>query len=99
MIIDSQNEPEILGVEWDEVKREANIRGHGIDFVDAASILFQENIDIPSARNNEERRKATGQLNGRLVTVVYVRRGSNFRIISARRAWKSEERAYRSLYG
>ncbi len=87
------------GFEWDEGKRLKNIEGHAIDFIDAALVLLGTNVDVPSARNGEDRRKATGLLNGRLVTTVHVRRGEKFRIISARRAWKSEERAYRSLYG
>ncbi len=95
----SKNSLDASGFEWDENKRKRNIETHRIDFVDAAIVLLGKNVDVPSSRNGEERRKATGLLNGTTVTVVYVVRDDCFRIISARRAWKNEQRAYRQVYG
>ncbi len=94
-----ENALDASGFEWDENKRKSNIENHRIDFVDAAIVLLGKNVDVPSSRSGEERRKSTGLLNGTMITVVYVVRGDCFRIISARRAWKNEQRAYRQVYG
>ena len=45
-------------------------------------------------QNGERRRKAVGRIEGRVFTVVYVRRSETIRIISARRANTAERRAY-----
>jgi uncharacterized DUF497 family protein len=75
------------------------ISKHRIDFLQAAVVLMNPNVDVASDRAGETRRKATGPIDGRLVTVVYTLRGAMVRIISARRAWKNEERAYRQTFG
>jgi hypothetical protein len=85
--------------EWDEAKRLTNLEKHGIDFLDAAVMLLGRTVDTPSERSGELRRKATGFWNVRLITVIYTFRDDKIRIISARRAWTNEQRAYRQLYG
>ena len=85
--------------EWDEAKRLKNIEKHGIDFLDAAVVLLDPTLDVPSDRTGEARRKATGLWGVHLITVVYTLRDDKIRIISARRAWTNEQRAYRQLYG
>jgi uncharacterized DUF497 family protein len=82
--------------EWREEKAEANFRKHGIDFDDAKAIFYGSIALRRSDRHNEERWIATGELEGRIVSVVFTRRGSALRIISARRARKNEERSYRN---
>jgi hypothetical protein len=93
-----------MDFEWDPDKREANLRRHGVDFVDAAEVFAQPHLAMPSPRGEEEREVAIGLLpargvpeawSGRLSTVVYVRRVGAIRIISARRARKNERDAYR----
>lgn len=42
----------------------------------------------------EDRMIATGDVNGLIITVVYVERGERIRIISARKATNYEQRAY-----
>ena len=84
--------------EWDESKRVANQEKHGIDFEGAARI-FQGRVVLRPARkgsDGEERWIAVGLLADRIIAVVYTKRGSAFRLISARRARKNEQRAYRS---
>ena len=92
-------EPSRIEFEWDEAKRATNLAKHRIDFLRATTVLMKPNVDVASDRAGETRRKATGPIDGRLVTVVYTLRGSTVRIISARRAWKNEQRAYRQAYG
>lgn len=93
-----------MDFEWDPDKREANLRRHGVDFVDAAEVFARPHLAVPSPRGDEDREVAIGLLpargvpdawSGRLATIVYVQRGSAIRIISARRARKNERDAYR----
>jgi uncharacterized DUF497 family protein len=82
--------------EWDENKNKANLSKHGYDFDDASQVLYEPVVLYRSDRNNEERWIAVGSLNARLVAVIFARRAEIIRIISARRARKNEERAYRN---
>src|ERR1043165_4410219 len=85
----------IRAVEWNEVKAASNRRKHGIDFDEAAGALYGPVLLNRSDRNNEERWLAIGETDSRVVAVVFTWRGDTLRIISARRARKYEERAYR----
>src|SRR3569623_1569816 len=82
--------------EWDEQKRELNFAKHGIDFDAATEVFYGPIVLHRSDRNNEERWTALGYSEDRLILVVFVVRASVFRIISARRARKNEEREYRN---
>lgn len=82
-------------VEWNEAKAASNRRKHGIDFDEAAGSLYGPVLLSRSDRNNEERWVAIGETEGRAIAVVFTWRGDTLRIISARRARKYEERAYR----
>lgn len=84
--------------EWDENKRLENIENHKIDFLEAVEIFYSEHAVVRSDKNQEVRYKAVGELRKKMWTVVYTPRGDNIRIISVRRSWKNEERAYRTLY-
>ena len=81
--------------EWDEKKRESNLRKHGIDFAYAKEIWSGATLES-SARSthNEIRRTAIGQLGARILAVVYTDRGEKRRIISARRASRKERAHY-----
>lgn len=85
--------------EWDENKRRANIRKHGVDFVDAASIFDGDIVVILDDRieYGEARYIAFGLLRDKAIKVIvvaYTERGDNVRIISARKALKHEESFY-----
>jgi uncharacterized DUF497 family protein len=85
----------IRTVEWHNRKNAANRGKHGIDFDEALEVFYTANMVRRSDRNEEERWIAVGESEGRIITVVFTRRGNALRIISARRARKNEERAYR----
>ena len=93
---ESFDDGSVEGFEWDADKNQANIAKHGIDFDDAVQIFYGPIVLHRSDRNNEERWVAVGSLENRLVAVVFTRRADVIRIISARRARKNEERAYRN---
>jgi len=84
------------GFEWDQNKSEANLSKHGYDFDDASQIFYGPVLHHRSDRNSEQRWIAVGSLEDRLIAVVFTRREKAVRIISARRARKHEERAYRN---
>lgn len=63
--------------EWDETKRLANIKKHGIDFEDAVLALALPRIEHSSDRNGERRTVAICPDNLGLIAVVYTMRGDN----------------------
>jgi uncharacterized DUF497 family protein len=81
---------------WDEAKRRANIRKHGIDFADAPKIF--EGLTFTAADDREtygERRFLTlGLLEDQVVSVTHTERRDQIRIISIRKATKHEARFY-----
>ena len=91
-----------LSFEWDEEKNAANIRNHGIDFLDAALIF--ENPTMEAIDEGEDygelRWIALGLSEDTVLRVVYTWRGEDvIRIISA---WKADrydrEKYYREIF-
>jgi len=82
--------------EWDEQKREANIKKHGVDFVRAAKIFANPVLDCldNSKDYGEERRIAIEHWQGYFLVVVYAWRGESRRIISAWKAGRDEKENY-----
>jgi uncharacterized DUF497 family protein len=83
-------------VEWDPRKATANLRKHGIDFSDAATVLHDENSVTIADDDPDENRFITvgSDALGRLLILVYTWRGERIRLISARRATRRERRQY-----
>jgi uncharacterized protein len=78
---------------WDEAKRRANLKKHGIDFVDAEKIFSGVTLTA------EDTREAYGEprfltLEDQVVSVTHTERGDDIRIISIRKATKHEARYY-----
>ncbi|MBK6726188.1 MAG: BrnT family toxin [Xanthomonadales bacterium] len=84
--------------EWDEAKRQANLRKHGVDFADAVGVLYDDHaITRPDPDSTGEARSITIGLGSslRILLVVWTeRRGEIYRLISARRASPGEIRQY-----
>jgi len=82
--------------EWDEIKRFANLRKHGIDFIDVPSVLGGEIVTVEDDRYSygEQRFVTFGLLQEQVIAVVHVDREDCTRIISARKATKYEQRTY-----
>ena len=91
-----------MSFEWDEEKREANIKKHGVDFLRAAKIFVNPVLERPDEREDygEDRLIVTGHWQEYFVVVVYTWCGENRRIISAWKAGKDEkEEYYEAIYG
>jgi len=85
-------------ITWDESKRQANIRKHGIDFAGCEAVFDHPVVTWEDDREEygERRIDLLGWLNGRFVHLTYVERGEEFRAISLREADKHEIRRYRA---
>ena len=86
-----------MGFEWDDVQEAINRQKRGITFIDAASVFGDPlHLEEGSTRPEygEERRKAIGMVQGRIVTVIFTIRQDQHRIISARRARPDERQRY-----
>jgi uncharacterized DUF497 family protein len=91
-----------LSFDWDEEKNAANIKNHGIDFLDAALIFENPTIEAIDDRSDygEIRWRALGLSGETVLHVIYTWRGENIvRIISARRASRDDaEKYYREIF-
>ena len=91
-----------MAFEWDPQKNRANIAKHGVGFLDARRIFDGPLLEREDDRFDygETRIIAYGEVSGVVLAVVYVWRGKNRRLISARRATKDESGAWRRvIYG
>jgi uncharacterized protein len=84
--------------EWDLDKADLNLQKHFIAFEDAVRIFDGPTLDWMTLRQGELRTASAGLVDGLAVTVIYVIRGTAYRIISARRASKHERKAYREVF-
>ena len=74
--------------EWDEAKRESNLRKHGLDFDDADIVFENPNKVTFEVRSRGEERRldiALVETDGIVLALVYTVRGYNIRIISFRK--------------
>jgi uncharacterized DUF497 family protein len=87
-----------LSFEWDKHKAKSNLIKHGVSFEEASSVFGDPlSLTIPDpAHSQVESRSITIGHSARqkLVVVVHTERGDNIRVISARRATRSERRSY-----
>ena len=82
--------------EWDETKRQINIKNHGLDFSDAIEVFGNVILEFEDLRRDygETRIRAYGLLRGVVVLVVYTPRQDTIRIISMRKATSYEQEQY-----
>ena len=91
--------------EWDENKNRINVRKHGVSFDEAKTVFYDENailFDDPDHSETEQRFLLLGiSQKERLCIVSHCSRedDSVIRIISARRATKTETGVYNSYTG
>ncbi len=81
---------------WDENKRLKNLADHGVDFRDLEALDWERALVFEDRREDygETRLIAMVPLGARLHVVVYVERGGQRRIISARKANSREVAFY-----
>lgn len=88
----------MIAFEWDPEKARANVQKHGVALEEARSCFYdprQIAFYDPEHSNDEDRELLIAHSNqGRVLLVSYTLRTDVVRIISARKATKSEEVRY-----
>ncbi len=85
--------------EWDEAKRLLVLRRRELDFRDGQKMFDgRALLTVTSNRGIEARWISVGDLDGRLVAIVWTKRGESIRIITMRSARDEEKRQYRQLH-
>jgi uncharacterized protein len=87
-----------LAFEWDESKDLSNQIKHGISFDEAKSVFSDpRSITIADEQHSDDEDRYIDigiSSGGRMIVVSYTERGLNIRIISCRKATKSEKETY-----
>ena len=85
-----------MSFQWDVQKAAVNLAKHGVDFADVVGVFDDENaLWQLDEHSQEERHLILGlDLKGRLIMAVFTFRGPVIRIISARKASRSEQYQY-----
>lgn len=84
--------------EWDDKKAQSNLKKHGVSFDEAATIFNDPRlatISDPDHSDDEERYVSVGKsVIMRLLSVIHTFRKERIRLISARKATKTEKENY-----
>jgi hypothetical protein len=87
----------MIEFEFDQDKSRSNLEKHGIDFHTAQDLWNDSDlVEIPAKTIDEPRSLVIAMLDGKHWSGVITYRGSTIRIISVRRARKSEVELYES---
>ena len=81
---------------WDEPKRQANLKKHGLDFADAEKVFSGPMALFEDQREDygEQRMIGIGQLEYLVVLIVHVETDEQIRVISMRKADSDETDLY-----
>jgi uncharacterized DUF497 family protein len=81
---------------WDEAKRSANLRKHGLDFADAEAVFAGITHTIEDRRFDyrEQRFITLGMLRDLVVVMAHTETRTTIRIISMRKATRREQTLY-----
>nr|WP_294169081.1 BrnT family toxin [uncultured Sphingomonas sp.] len=82
-----------MNISYDPEKRERTLAERGLDFEDAAELFAGSTVDLVDDRADygEQRWQSYGLLNGRLLMVVWTKRGDARHIISMRKCNDREQ--------
>ena len=87
----------MITFEFDEIKSQANLLKHGINFIDAQALWDDPSLlEIPANTEDEPRYLIIGLIQGKHWSAVVTYRGSNVRLISVRRSRTEEVALYES---
>jgi uncharacterized DUF497 family protein len=90
-----------MELEWDEEKRQKNLRERGIDFASAAAMDQTSALTVLDNRTDygEERYLSFGYIEARLHVLCWTPRDGRMRIISLRKANEREQKAFSDASG
>ena len=83
-------------IDWDQRKRQSNLKKHGFDFVDANEIFDGVTFTYEDDRiaYTEQGCVTLGSLQGTVVSIVHTEHDDHIRVISMRKATKREREIY-----
>lgn len=84
----------MIKIDFDPVKNAKNIRERGLSFMLADEFDWTTAMIVPSNRHGEARYFAIGYIGNRLHALVFTKSGATVRVISLRRAHKTEVKRY-----
>ena len=90
-----------MKLSFDPAKPLATLTERGLDFLDAQQVFVGDRLEMVDDRFDcgEERLLTIGLLAGRMVVVIWTRRGDERRIISMRKANDREQALYTGKLG
>lgn len=83
-------------IDWDQRKRQSNLKKHGFDFADADQVFDGVTFTYEDDRiaYGEQRFVTLGLLGGTLVSIVHTEQAHHIRVFSMRKATKHEREIY-----
>ncbi|HSK41686.1 MAG TPA: BrnT family toxin [Arenibaculum sp.] len=90
-----------MKIAFDPAKRDATLAERGLDFADAVEVFAGLTLDVRNDRRDygETRIITAGHLRGRMVIVVWTRRGDTRHVISMRKANDREQARFGQRLG
>lgn len=81
---------------WNEAKRKANLKKHGLDFSDAETVFAGYTLTRPDTRfaYTENRFSTIGLLGVEVVVIAHTETADEIHIISMRKAERHEQKNY-----
>ena len=90
--------PQFIGFDWDEGNRQKNWRQHKVAWWECEEVFFNQPLYVSQDQRHslaEERFYVLGKThNNRLLFIVFTRRSSTIRVISARDMSRKERKVY-----
>ena len=87
----------MISFEFDEIKSQANLLKHGINFIDAQALWDDPSLlEIPANTEDEPRYLMIGLIQNKHWSAIITYRNSNVRLISVRRSRTEEVALYES---
>lgn len=81
---------------WNEIKRQSNLKKHGLDFADAETVFSGEVFTFEDDRfpYGEQRFISIGLWRGQVVVMAHTEDAETIHLISMRKAEKHEQKLY-----
>jgi uncharacterized DUF497 family protein len=87
----------MIAFEYDEAKSQANLKKHGIDFLEAQELWNDPDLlEFPAKSDNEPRLLLIGRIETTCWSAIITHRKEKIRLISVRRSRKKEVELYES---
>jgi len=86
-----------INYQWDPAKATANLKKHGVEFADAVGIFDDPGaltIEDPDSQGEQRFLSIGLDVLGRIIVVVFMYRGDDLCLISARKATRQEISIY-----